>query len=459
MIFTAHKPNPVKAVTAKLSRYWYGFEAVEPFADNAPRILILEPDNKVRSTLLRYAVKGWQGAAVQSTSGTLTDALGDPERLKSFVVLLVGCDFSKDGTAANPTLQALRAMAADPANPAVILLTTKGSEYTAVQAIKSGAFDYVPKTLLGREQVLSAVQRAMLHRKGLLGHRGSAVTGVVRLFGYDMRRCLATRDSVSVHVAFSAERSKEVVLKVLHRGRGSLARDASFERLVTEFKLLYDIADRAVAEIYDFRVTSQYCYIAMEYFPLGHLGTQLDDTLSPLEAMHYAREISRALSIIHTAGVIHRDLKPANIMLRVDDSVALIDFGISQTTSAAKAGLEPTDGEIAGTPYYMSPEQGTGAALDERADLYSLGVILYQMLTGEKPYVGTTAEEILEQHRSAPLPSLPPQLAVCQPLLNKLLAKDPSQRFGSAREVLEALQHTALPQTAVEPQPQPALAS
>ena len=134
-------------------------------------------------------------------------------------------------------------MAADPRNPAVILLTTKGSEYTAVQAIKSGAFDYIPKTLLGREQVLSAVQRAMLHRKGLLGARGSAVTGVVRLFGYDMRRCLATRDSVSVHVAFSAERGKEVVLKVLHRGRGSLSRDASFERLVTEFKLLYDIDD------------------------------------------------------------------------------------------------------------------------------------------------------------------------------------------------------------------------
>jgi hypothetical protein len=118
-----------------------------------------------------------------------------------------------------------------------------------VQAIKSGAFDYVPKALLGREQVLSAVQRAMLHRKGLLGNRDGTVTGVVRLFGYDMRRCLATRDSVSVHVAFSAERSKEVVLKVLHRGRGALSRDDNFERLVTEFKLLYDIADRAVAEI------------------------------------------------------------------------------------------------------------------------------------------------------------------------------------------------------------------
>jgi ActR/RegA family two-component response regulator len=430
----------VKAVTAARLRIWYGSEAVEPAADNVPRILILEPDIKVRSALMRYALKGWQGAAVQSTSGTLAEALGDPERLKNFDVLLVGCDFSQDGTAENPTLQAIRAVAAEPRNPAIILLTTKGSEYTAVQAIKSGAFDYIPKTLLGREQVLSAVQRAMLYRKGLLGTRGGTVTGVVRLFGYDMRRCLATRDSVSVHAAFSAERAKEVVLKVLHRGRGSLSRDANFERLVMEFKLLYDINDHAVAEIYDFRVTSQYCYIAMEYFPLGHLGTQLDSKLSPREALYYAREIARALSIVHMAGVIHRDLKPANIMLRDDHSIALIDFGISQSTHTAKAEPQGNTREIAGTPYYMSPEQAAGLASDERTDLYSLGVILYQMLTGDKPYVGTTADEILEQHCNAALPILPSELVACQPLLNKLLAKEPGQRFGSARETLEALQ-------------------
>jgi serine/threonine protein kinase len=428
---------------------------VKPFADNAPRILILEPDNEARSTLLRHAVKGWHGAAVQSTSGTLTDALGDPEKLKSFDVLLVGCDFSHDGTGENPTLQALRAVAADPANPAVILLTSKGSEYTAVQAIKSGAFDYVPKTLLGREQILSAVQRAMLHRKGLLGARGTTVTGVVRLFGYDMRRCLATRDSVSVHVAFSAERSKEVVLKVLHRGRGALSRDANFERLVMEFKLLYDIDDRSVAEIYDFRVTSHYCYIAMEYFPLGHLGTQLDTPLMPHEALHYAREIAHGLSIIHMTGVIHRDLKPGNLMLRDDDSVALIDFGISQSKYATKAAPEQAEREIAGTPYYISPEQAAGAGVDERADLYSLGVILYQMLTGEKPYVGATTEEILEQHRYAAVPSLPTELAAYQPLLNKLLAKDPNHRFGSAREVLEALQQAEVQPAAAPAQPAP----
>ena len=147
--------------------------------------------------------------------------MGDAGGSRSFDVLLVGCDFSNDGSADNATLRALRAIAADPANPAVILLTRKGSEYTAVQSIKSGAFDYIPKEVAGREQVVGAIQRAML-RKGGLARREGNVRGVLRLFGYDMRRCLATHDNVSVHVAFSAERSKEVVLKVLHRGRGSL---------------------------------------------------------------------------------------------------------------------------------------------------------------------------------------------------------------------------------------------
>ena len=404
---------------------------------NEPRILVVEPDAKVRSQVLRFIVKGFEGSSVQSTSGTLDDVLAEHTRLQSFDVLLVGCDFAKDGTADNPTLRALRAVAADPNNPAVILLTTKGSEYSAVQAIKAGAFDYIPKALLGREQVLGAVQRALLSRKGSVGGRESGVAGMIRLFGYDMRRCLANRENVSVHVAFSAERGKEVVLKVLHRGRGSLSRDDNFDRLVSEFKLLYDIADRAVAEIYDFRVTSQYSYIAMEYFPLGHLGTQLTEALAPELALKHTAEIAHALSIIHTAGIVHRDLKPGNIMLRDDGTVALIDFGISHQIEDM---LNAAVGQpIAGTPYYMSPEQARGRPTDERTDLYALGVILYQMLTGEKPFTGDTTDAILDQHEHAAVPRLPPQLATYQALLDKLLAKDAAQRLSNAREVTETI--------------------
>lgn len=402
-----------------------------------PRILILESDRYACAALRRYVVKGWRGASVQSMSAPLSSLLGDKDRLKSFDVLLVGCDFSSDGTADNSTLRALRAVAADPNHPPVVLLTEKGSEYTAVQAIKAGAFDYIPKSLLGKEQVVTAVQRALLSRNPLPDSHD--VTGVLRLFGYDIRRCLASHESISVHVAFSAEHSKEVVLKVLHRGRGSLARDANFERFVDEFKLLYDIDDPAVAEIYDFRTTEQYSYIAMEYFPEGHLG-RLSKPIEPAQTLRLALEIAHALAIIHAAGVVHRDLKPGNIMLRTDGTVALIDFGISQSKLTEPATTETGERAISGTPYYMSPEQARGEATDERTDLYALGIIVYEMLTGERPYVGTDTDTILAQHTQAPVPTLPAQLSHYQPLIDRLLAKSVAQRVASARELLELIE-------------------
>jgi serine/threonine protein kinase len=240
------------------------------------------------------------------------------------------------------------------------------------------------------------------------------------------------------------------VLKVLHRGRGSLSRDRNFERFVDEFKLLYDINDTAVPEIYDFRVTSQYCYIAMEYFALGHLGGKLTQPLPVTEALRYTAEIAHALAIIHAAGIVHRDLKPGNIMLRENGSVALIDFGISRAMHGDQSAANPE--AISGTPYYMSPEQVRGERTDERTDLYALGVILYQMLTGEKLYVGETTRAILDQHSHAPLPRLGAELGANQPLLDRLLAKDAAARLANARELIETID---LLRSAVEPEPEP----
>jgi serine/threonine protein kinase len=387
--------------------------------------------------VLRSAVKGWKSASVQTIASDLASVLGDSQKIKSFDVILAGCDFTNDGSIHNPTLAATRALAADPNNPPVILLTAGGSEYTAVQSIKAGAFDCIPKGLLGKEQVIAAIQRALISYRPAQSSDDALAS--IRLFGYDIRRCLSNHQNVSVHVAFSAERGEEVVLKILHRGRGSLSRDENFERFVGEFKLLYDVDDPAVTEIYDFRVTTQYCYIAMEYFPLGHLGRMLKNPLPPDEALRLTVEIAGALSIIHMAGIVHRDLKPGNVMLRDDGTVALIDFGISESTMSDTSDTQSQLALISGTPYYMSPEQARGEATDERTDLYALGVILYQMLTNEKPYTGTTTEYILEQHKGAPLPALPPHLMRYQRIVDRLLVKDMNHRLASARELIEVV--------------------
>jgi eukaryotic-like serine/threonine-protein kinase len=132
--------------------------------------------------------------------------------------------------------------------------------------------------------------------------------------------------------------------------------------------------------------------------------------------------------------VLHRDLKPGNIMERADGSLALIDFGLAKYT---EINVEMTGtGEIFGTPYYMSPEQGHGQPLDERSDLYSLGVIFYEMLTSKKPFLAPTPMGVIYLHGNAPRPELKAELDVYQPLLSKLIAIEPADRFASARELV-----------------------
>ncbi len=415
-----------------------------------PRILILERDPRALAMLRGYTVKGWRNAAVQTMNSDLARIAAEPQRIRSFDVILASCDFSDGADSAAEVLRALTTLTADPSAPAVVLLTHGGSEYTAVQALRSGAADCVPMGLAGREQVVSAIGRAFDRARVQVS--GSSAEPAP--FGYQLLQRLANHDNVTVHRAFSAERCEEVVLKVLHRGRRSMSRDEHFQQFVDELKLLYEVDDPAVAVIHEFRATREHCYIVMEYFPLGHMGTRLGHALPMREALQLAAQIADSLAIVHSAGIVHRDLKPGNIMLRENGSIALIDFGISTTLQDGRKPESNADEPIRGTPYYMSPEQADGRQSDERCDLYALGVILFQMLTGHKPFTGDSPLEILQQHRETPLPDLADSLtavglfpeddtALCIPalqaLLDKLLAKDPEQRIARAREVAEAL--------------------
>src|SRR5690606_12826429 len=132
-----------------------------------------------------------------------------------------------------------------------------------------------------------------------------------------------------------------------------------------------------------------HAHIAMEYLAGGDLKQRIQAGVAERDAIEWTRQIASALAKVHSVGVLHRDLKPGNIMLREDDSIALIDFGLAKRMRLEQ---EITgSGEIFGTPYYMSPEQGHAGEVDARSDLYSLGVIFYEMLTGEKPYRASNA--------------------------------------------------------------------
>jgi serine/threonine protein kinase len=240
-----------------------------------------------------------------------------------------------------------------------------------------------------------------------------------------------------VYLAESERAADMVVLKVLRDSPENGDEHTQFSRFLQEYELISKIRHPNVVRIFDLGIADDHAYIAMEYFPRGDLRARIAKGIEPSQALQYLTQMAAALQVVHEVGVLHRDLKPGNIMERTDGSLALIDFGLAKHDDV---NVEMTGtGEIFGTPYYMSPEQGHGQPLDTRSDLYSLGVIFYEMLTRKKPFLAPTPMSVIYLHGNAPIPDLPPDLGMYQPVVHKLLAKEPAQRFASARELLNEI--------------------
>ena len=177
----------------------------------------------------------------------------------------------------------------------------------------------------------------------------------------------------------------------------------------------------------------------MEFLPEGTLAQQIADGLSPERALEIAKSISGALAYAHHRGIVHRDIKPQNILFRKDGTPVLSDFGIAKTLGGDDTQLT-APGLAIGSPAYMSPEQITGKALDNRSDLYSLGIVLYEMLVRQPPYRADDLIGVAMMHCTQPVPRLPDRVSQYQTILQKLLAKNPSDRFENAEQLIQALE-------------------
>jgi serine/threonine-protein kinase PpkA len=213
--------------------------------------------------------------------------------------------------------------------------------------------------------------------------------------------------------------------------------EADRQRFASECKILSALNHRSIADVLDFGITDDYLFLALEYFPCGSLRERLRHPVSEVDAVNYARQIGEALQIVHAAHIVHCDLKPSNVMLTDDNRVVLIDFGSARSQLVAND-LSRSDLST-GTPYYVCPEQVAGHDPDARGDLYSLGIVLFEMLAGTLPFEGKTLAEIFAAHRSADVPRLPKHLSRYQPIVDRLLAKEPGGRYASALKFLEAL--------------------
>ncbi|MFV3404804.1 protein kinase domain-containing protein [Pseudomonas sp. NY15463] len=253
--------------------------------------------------------------------------------------------------------------------------------------------------------------------------------------GFDIDSEIGQGAMASVYLATQRSLERKVALKVM---AASLAADPTFcERFLREGRTLARLAHPNIATIHDIGNVDALYYMAMEYLPSGTLKERIAAGLSPEQGLAYVRQIAQALGYAHAQGLVHRDVKPANILFRADGTAVLSDFGIAKSlddrTQFTQAGF------AVGTPSYMSPEQARGQEIDGRADLYALGVVLYEILVGELPYSGTDALSTALAHLTEPLPELPIEHGRYQDILRGLLAKDPNERFPDAAALLAAL--------------------
>jgi Serine/threonine protein kinase len=272
--------------------------------------------------------------------------------------------------------------------------------------------------------------------------------------GYDIDGEIGEGAMASVYLATQRSLERKVALKVM---AAALAADPSFcERFLREGKTLARLSHPHTVTIHDIGNVGELYYMAMEYLPNGTLKERIAAGLTPEQGITLIRQIASALGYAHAQGLVHRDVKPANILFRADGTAVLSDFGIAKSlddrTQFTQAGF------AVGTPSYMSPEQARGQEIDGRADLYALGVVLYEILVGKLPYNGNDALSTALAHLTEPLPELPVHHGRYQGVLRKLLAKDPAERFPDAAALLQALDNlpTDSPEaTLVRPLPIP----
>jgi serine/threonine protein kinase len=328
----------------------------------------------------------------------------------------------------------------------VIFIALQSDHVDSAEAREMGVHSVVGRDEIQIERFFQLLQDAeWLQSRARTKWRTSAVGRDTQRFGsafirgYRCIRRIAAGPISDLYLAESESAGALVALKVVrdrHKDQSDL--DHTFRRFLQEYEIVQRIKHPSIVQLYDLGVSDEHAWLVMEYFKEGDLRRRMRAGMRARPALRTAIAIARALEAMHSCGVLHRDLKPGNVMLREDGSPALIDFGMSKDSALAH---EVTDqGLIFGTPHYMSPEQGHGEPIDARSDLYSLGVIVFEMLAREKPFMAENPMAIIYKHRKEPVPSLPERYAVFQPTIERFLAKDPQDRYLNATEARMALE-------------------
>ncbi len=254
--------------------------------------------------------------------------------------------------------------------------------------------------------------------------------------GYELIRELGVGGMANVYLAIQRSLDRKVALKVMRRNIDDVEK---FEkRFLMEGRTMAKLPHRNIVAVYDIVKSADATYIAMEYLEGGTLSQKMKEGQSLGDAISVVVQIAQALQFAHEHGIVHRDLKPANIMYRDAHTPVLTDFGIAKQQDPTATRLTQT-GMLVGTPTYMSPEQINALDVDGRSDLYALGVLFYELLTGVAPFAGDTPIAVLMAHLTTPPAPLPAQFGDFQPVIDRMLAKNRDERFANLKDFTRAL--------------------
>ena len=255
---------------------------------------------------------------------------------------------------------------------------------------------------------------------------------------YKFESLLGVGAVAEVYLAIQEKLDRKVAIKILKpyllENKITIAR---FER---EAKTAAKLSHSNIIRIFDTGKDGDYHYIVMEYLEESlkdRMKLNPHGKMAPGMALAIIGEIFKALDYAHFKGVLHRDIKPGNIMFRQDNNLVLVDFGIAGVFDSPDQLTK--SGVILGTVDYMSPEQCKSQKVDGRSDIYSLGAVLFEMITGEKPYKGVSRVSVSIQHIGEPVPKLPQELSRYQLLIDKMMAKDREKRISSGVQFMELL--------------------